>query len=210
MYLFKTEIGVNGLNGLLAPKHAEATNVQRLRERWEVGLALAHPQPMAASTVQVNPMMLICATSRFPALPPVMNTFMESYLIRFEIKLNHYELLCIIYKLANCFTVNGGWSSWGSYSTCTTSCGNGRQTKIRTCTNPVPAYGGNSCNGSPTYSRTCNIRSCPSKHAILKSFSKKVPINYIFSALLSSCNIYQLFVLRMCDWMEYIILWEWL
>ena len=51
MYPFKTEVGVNGLNGLLAPKHAEATNVQRLRQRREAGPALARPQAMEARTV---------------------------------------------------------------------------------------------------------------------------------------------------------------
>ena len=84
MYPFKTEVGVNGLNGLLARKHAKATIVQRLREKLEAGHALARPQAMEARTVKANQMMLTCATKRFPAL--VMNTFMESYLIRFPIK----------------------------------------------------------------------------------------------------------------------------
>ena len=52
------------------------------------------------------------------------------------------------------FSVNGGWSSWGS---CSASCGSGVQT--RTCTNPAPAHGGSQCSGSS--SQTCNAHACP-------------------------------------------------
>lgn len=48
--------------------------------------------------------------------------------------------------IASC-AVNGGWSSWSS---CSTSCGTGEET--RTCTNPAPSDGGASCVGSATQS----------------------------------------------------------
>ncbi len=49
--------------------------------------------------------------------------------------------------------VDGGWSNWGS---CSVSCGGGTQT--RSCTNPTPANGGASCNGSS--SQSCNTQAC--------------------------------------------------
>lgn len=49
--------------------------------------------------------------------------------------------------------VDGGWSEW---SECSATCGGGTQT--RTCTNPAPANGGASCEGSS--SQECNTQSC--------------------------------------------------
>ncbi len=51
------------------------------------------------------------------------------------------------------FPVNGGWSGWSS---CSTSCDNGTQTRI--CNNPAPANGGTNCAGSVT--QTCNLMPC--------------------------------------------------
>lgn len=57
--------------------------------------------------------------------------------------------------------VDGGWSDWTS---CSTTCGEGIQT--RTCTNPVPANGGADCEGPDTrrcsdYSTCTPEESCP-------------------------------------------------
>ncbi len=56
--------------------------------------------------------------------------------------------------------VNGGWSAWGSYTTCSAACGGGTQSRSRTCTNPAPANGGSQCSGSSTESNTCNTQAC--------------------------------------------------
>ena len=62
------------------------------------------------------------------------------------------------------FSVDGGWSSFGPYSACTTSCGDGVRTKTRTCSNPAPAFGGLDCEGDDTMSDNCPDNSpCPGK-----------------------------------------------
>jgi len=50
-------------------------------------------------------------------------------------------------EVTNC-TQNGGWSDWSAWSTCNPSCGKGLQSRTRTCTNPVPQFNGQPCEGS--------------------------------------------------------------
>ena len=57
--------------------------------------------------------------------------------------------------------VNGRWSSWGGYSSCSKTCGIGIKQRIRTCTNPTPQNGGRSCPGSSALSTSCKVASCP-------------------------------------------------
>lgn len=65
------------------------------------------------------------------------------------------------HSLCHYIAVNGRWSNWGGYGTCSKSCGTGRQTKIRTCTNPAPAYGGSQCRGLSSNTISCKIKECP-------------------------------------------------
>lgn len=69
-------------------------------------------------------------------------------------------------------TVDGQWSGYSTVSwnnDCSTTCGVGVETgiKTRTCTNPTPAYGGNPCYGvsSSTQKRQCQLKECPSKNS---------------------------------------------
>ena len=70
-------------------------------------------------------------------------------------------LLCFILLLY--FTVDGGWSSWSDWKSCSKSCGSGIQERSRSCTRPAPNYGGKSCDGEARESRWCNTHSCPGK-----------------------------------------------
>ena len=56
---------------------------------------------------------------------------------------------------------NGGWSGFGSYSSCSSTCGDGTKTRTRSCTNPTPFGGGSTCLGSNTQTIACNLVDCP-------------------------------------------------
>lgn len=57
--------------------------------------------------------------------------------------------------------VDGGWSSWEEWSSCSSSCGLGTQMRTRTCSNPFPANMGDNCTGNNAHSRNCFLRQCP-------------------------------------------------
>ena len=56
--------------------------------------------------------------------------------------------------------VNCRWSSWGSYGSCSATCGGGVQTRNRGVAVEA-AHGGSSCTGQGTSSRSCNTQCCP-------------------------------------------------
>ena len=56
--------------------------------------------------------------------------------------------------------VDGGWSDYGDWSKCSVDCGDGVQTRSRSCDNPAPANGGAGCEGKDTETRTCNMGVC--------------------------------------------------
>ncbi|KAG8516150.1 Semaphorin-5A [Galemys pyrenaicus] len=49
-------------------------------------------------------------------------------------------------EIANC-SRNGGWTTWTSWSPCSTTCGIGFQVRQRSCSNPTPRHGGRVCVG---------------------------------------------------------------
>merc|ERR1712240_39658 len=57
--------------------------------------------------------------------------------------------------------VDGGWSDWSEFLTCSKTCGTGIQHRHRECNNPPPSNGGAACVGLSTSSRACSIRPCP-------------------------------------------------
>ncbi|XP_066930663.1 coadhesin-like [Clytia hemisphaerica] len=58
------------------------------------------------------------------------------------------------------FPVDGGWSSWSGFSSCTLSCGSGTQYRTRACDNPSSQYGGKYCEGYEREEKSCNINPC--------------------------------------------------
>lgn len=63
------------------------------------------------------------------------------------------------------YAVNGGLSNWGSWSECSATCGDGVITRTRTCTEPVPQFGGQGCDGSTSETIPCEqtLPECPGK-----------------------------------------------
>uniref|UniRef100_A0A7M5X7H7 Uncharacterized protein n=1 Tax=Clytia hemisphaerica TaxID=252671 RepID=A0A7M5X7H7_9CNID len=56
--------------------------------------------------------------------------------------------------------VNGSWSEWEAWSSCSVTCGEGSQTRQRVCDNPTPAHGGNNCKGDNEEIQICNENPC--------------------------------------------------
>ena len=67
----------------------------------------------------------------------------------------------IFWKLIYFSLVDGGYTNWSEFSSCTVSCGQGTKTRTRNCTNPLPQHGGNYCQGRSTQSVPCLVRHCP-------------------------------------------------
>lgn len=61
----------------------------------------------------------------------------------------------------HCPPINGGFGLFGSWSECSVTCGEGKETRTRQCNSPVPANGGADCVGEATESRDCEKDGCP-------------------------------------------------
>ncbi len=77
------------------------------------------------------------------------------------------------------FISDGGWTDWVPETSCSVTCGGGKLTQTRQCTNPLPAYGGANCLGSATQIIACNTLPCyPGKmiHQFIKQFLLTIKI----------------------------------
>ncbi|XP_060585937.1 thrombospondin-1-like [Ruditapes philippinarum] len=60
-----------------------------------------------------------------------------------------------------CLLVDGKWADWSHWSACDVTCGDGKHTRVRTCTNPAPAHQGLECEGVKIDAKPCQRPSCP-------------------------------------------------
>ena len=81
------------------------------------------------------------------------------------ISYNTYSEL-IFLRIFNFDQADGGWSSFGSYSSCSASCGGGIKTRARSCTNPKSFGGGSACRGSNTQTVACNTNFCSGMYRV--------------------------------------------
>ena len=65
--------------------------------------------------------------------------------------------------------VDGGFSEWGNWNPCSTTCGNSFKTRSRECNFPLPQNGGKDCEGVYEESVACNVPQCPSKFMAMKN-----------------------------------------
>ncbi|XP_045167367.2 semaphorin-5A-like [Mercenaria mercenaria] len=56
--------------------------------------------------------------------------------------------------------VNGGWSEWSDWGTCSVTCDFGLKRRNRSCSNPHPSRSGDHCFGDSTDVDICTIRPC--------------------------------------------------
>ncbi|CAF1161779.1 unnamed protein product [Adineta steineri] len=58
--------------------------------------------------------------------------------------------------------IDGGWSNYTNYGSCSATCGNGSQTRTRDCNSPIPQYGGAQCIGDSKQAQLCSSNvPCP-------------------------------------------------
>ncbi|CAG2227187.1 unnamed protein product [Mytilus edulis] len=63
-------------------------------------------------------------------------------------------------SLCEIMIVDGEWSEWGNWSTCSVSCDNGTMTRTRLCNSPTPDHGGSTCLGNSTEYDICEEEKC--------------------------------------------------
>lgn len=56
--------------------------------------------------------------------------------------------------------VDGGFTDWAAWSSCSKTCGGGTSERVRSCSQPTPAHGGKNCTGDSSESRDCNTQAC--------------------------------------------------
>uniref|UniRef100_A0A0N5A9R6 Adhesion G protein-coupled receptor F3 n=1 Tax=Syphacia muris TaxID=451379 RepID=A0A0N5A9R6_9BILA len=54
--------------------------------------------------------------------------------------------------------VNGEWSSWGNWSSCSTTCGQGVRRRFRYCNKPLPKGSGSFCSSNFFETQNCSIK----------------------------------------------------
>lgn len=59
--------------------------------------------------------------------------------------------------------VDGGFTDWAAWSSCSKTCGGGTSERVRSCSQPTPAHGGKNCTGDSSESRDCNTQACAGK-----------------------------------------------
>ena len=98
-----------------------------------------------------------------------------------NIKSNLWVKFLIIRRMST--PIDGGWSTWTSWSSCQSNC---RQQRNRTCDSPTPLFGGDDCLGNKTElspSLCYGDKCCPGK--TLKIWYISYLLSIIFQLLLT-------------------------
>ena len=60
--------------------------------------------------------------------------------------------------------MDGAWSSWGEFGPCSVTCSDGFRSRFRSCDNPPPADGGDTCPGPGEDKEPCKDKECPGRN----------------------------------------------
>ena len=63
--------------------------------------------------------------------------------------------------------IDGQWSDWDPWTSCSATCDGGTQRRVRQCDDPSPQNGGSDCVGVSTESRPCSEWACPGTCVVL-------------------------------------------
>ena len=83
------------------------------------------------------------------------------YIPNFHSWFYYFMLMKYMFNCINATTVDGGWGTWTSFTTCSHSCSGGLQSRVRKCDSPSPANGGRLCFGDGVETQACNTAACP-------------------------------------------------
>ena len=85
--------------------------------------------------------------------------------------------------------VDGQWSKWGTWSSCTKTCGHGISTRERMCGNSHPAFGGVTCDGKPFEAEVCLVQTCPGTivyQCVMDELNVQSVLNNVYGQLLKT------------------------
>ncbi|XP_062620811.1 uncharacterized protein LOC134282421 isoform X1 [Saccostrea cucullata] len=75
-------------------------------------------------------------------------------------KVTEQKSLCISTHPDSAVPIDGGWSRWSQWGSCSVTCGTGKVSRSRLCNNPSPLHGGLFCEGEPIEWKPC-FNTCP-------------------------------------------------
>ena len=80
-------------------------------------------------------------------------------------------------KCISCL-VDGGFSAWTRWTSCSKSCGRGIRTRDRKCNSPFADHGGKPCSGTSHEQQTCKIKDCPGNYNAFLLYNMNVEIAF--------------------------------
>jgi len=78
----------------------------------------------------------------------------------------HGVSYCLSFETSYIFPVDGVWSQWADWATCSVTCAGGSRSRDRTCEFPPDKPQGDDCAGNSTQAESCNTQQCPGRSVI--------------------------------------------